>query len=319
MRFTPQGLWCPRAGVHVDPRARVPCAVITHAHSDHARRGMGMYIAHHHTIPLLRERIGSEIRTQGLDYGEPFERNGVRISLHPSGHVAGSAQVRIDDGREVWVISGDYKIDDDGVGIPFTPVPCDTFVTESTFGLPIYRWEDPKHVFDDIHRWWAQNSHRGITSVLYCYSLGKAQRLLRHLDPDHGPILAGASIVRTTHLLAGVGFQLPRVEEIAERSQPELRGALVLIPPSGLTPSLVRRLTPFHGAFVSGWMATRKGRNRNGSPGGFVLSDHADWDGLNHAVNATGARRVYVTHGYARQFSRWLREQGFDAQEAPAQ
>ncbi len=276
-----------------------------------------MYIAHHHTLPLLRARIGATIRTQGLDYGEQIERNGVRISLHPSGHVAGSAQVRIDNGREVWVVSGDYKLEPDGVGAPFEAVPCDTFVTESTFGLPIFRWEDPSVVFDDIHRWWGNNSIRGLASVLYCYSLGKAQRLLRHLDPTLGPILAGESIVRTTNLLADVGLPLPRIDALVEQSHEDLRGALVLLPPSGLTPALIRRLTPFHGAFVSGWMATAKGRKRNGS--GFVLSDHADWDGLNAAVKATGARQVHVTHGYARQFSRWLREQGIDAQEVAAQ
>ncbi len=316
IRFTRRGIFCERGGIHIDPVAPVPEAVITHAHADHARRGMETYIAHHHTIPLLRLRLGMNIRTCGLEYGEVIERNGVRISLHPAGHVAGSAQVRLEYDDQVSVISGDYKLEDDGVSVPYRPVPCDTFVTESTFGLPVYRWRPQSEILSEIHSWWKDNQRDGRASVVYCYALGKAQRILRHLDGSQGPILAGESIIRTTGALAHLGYPLPIPRLLDHRlTIAMIRQSIILLPPSALSGSLLRLISPFSARYVSGWMATGKGPGARGALAGFALSDHADWDGLCRAVVASGARKVFVTHGFASSFARWLREHGVGAEE----
>ncbi|MDH3253286.1 MAG: ligase-associated DNA damage response exonuclease [Ignavibacteria bacterium] len=319
IRFTRRGIYCKGAGVHIDPVSPVPEALITHAHADHARRGMGRYVAHRDTIPLLHLRLGKTISAQGVEYGEVVERSGVRISLHPAGHVAGSAQVRLESGGEVCVVSGDYKLEDDGVSRPYTPVRCDVFVTESTFGLPIYRWRPQDEVMGEIHAWWEENQLSGRTSVIFCYALGKAQRLLRHLDGSRGPILAGDSIIRTTAVLARHGYPLPVPGPIDVRLPvDEVRRSLVLLSPSGLSGNLLRLISPFSATYVSGWMATQKGAGARRATKGFVLSDHADWDGLNRAVGASGAQKVFVMHGFASPFARWLREQGYQAEEVAA-
>jgi putative mRNA 3-end processing factor len=281
---------------------------------------MGMYVAHHHTVPLLHLRLGKSIRTHGLEYGEVIERKGVQISLHPAGHVAGSAQVRLESGDEVCVVSGDYKLEDDGVCRPYEPVRCNTLVTESTFGLPIYRWRPQGEIMGELHSWWGENQRRERASVVYCYALGKAQRLLRHLDGSQGPILAGENIINTTELLAHHGYPLPLPRRIDPGLTTDaIRRSLILLPPSGLPDSLLRLISPFSATYVSGWMATGKGRGARGVPGGFVLSDHADWEGLNRAVAASGARNVFVMHGYTSSFARWLRGQGYRAEEVVAE
>jgi putative mRNA 3-end processing factor len=318
IRFTRKGIFCEKGRIHIDPVGPVPEAVITHAHADHARRGMGVYIAHHHTIPLLRLRLGKNIRTRGLEYGEGIDRGGVRISLHPAGHVIGSAQVRLEYDGEVAVISGDYKLEDDGISAPYRPLPCRTFVTESTFGLPVYRWRPQGEVLNEMHSWWRENQRNGRASVVYCYALGKAQRILRHLDGSLGPILAGESIVRTTEVLTHLGYPLPIPRLLDHRlADTVIRQSIILLPPSALSSGLLRLISPFSARYVSGWMATGRGPGARGTSAGFTLSDHADWEGLCTAVRASGARKVYVMHGFASSFSRWLREQGIDAEEVP--
>ena len=313
----PEGLYCPAGDFYIDPWRPVARAVITHAHADHARRGHGHYLATAASAGVLRARLG-DITLQTLDYGQAVVHHGVRLSLHPAGHVLGSAQVRLQHGGRVWVASGDYKVSPDRTCAPFEPVRCDVFITESTFGLPIYRWASDEQVFADINRWWAGNAAQGRVSVLMAYSFGKAQRLLSGLDPAVGPILVHPSVEVLNRAYAQAGVVLPSTQPLSAWSRQAreqgLSGALLVLPPQALTPALLRRLGDASTAFASGWMQLRGARRRAGWDAGFALSDHADWPGLQAAIAATGAERVIVTHGSVDVMVRHLQERGLQAQ-----
>lgn len=312
--FTDRGMYCAKADVYIDPWRAVDKAIITHAHSDHARRGMGRYLCHEQSVPLLRHRLGQDIVVEGLPYGEERVVNGVRFSLHPAGHVIGSAQVRVEHQGEVWVASGDYKTVDDGITPPFEPVRCNTFITECTFGLPVYTWDDQRTVFDDIDAWWRSNAANGVTSIISAYSLGKAQRVIANVDASIGPILTHGAVDECNAAIAAAGVVLPSTTRIRPgMDKALLKGALVVAPGSALNTPWSRALRPYSTAMASGWMQVRGWRRRSSVDRGFALSDHADWVGLNAAVKATGAERVVATHGYTDLFGRWLREQGLDA------
>ena len=256
------------------------------------------------------------IDVQGLAYGEAIVVNGVRVSLHPAGHVLGSAQVRVEHKGRVWVASGDYKIEPDPTCAPFEPVRCDTFITESTFGLPIYRWENPRAVFDGIDSWWRHNAAQGRASVLFCYSFGKAQRILAGVDAAIGPIFCHGAVEPLNRAYARAGVALPQtrlVSSIAAKDKTAFKGALIIAPPSAQGSTWMRRFGDYSDAFASGWMRLRGTRRRRGVDRGFVLSDHADWPGLQFAIGASGAQRVIVTHGQIEPMVRWLNEQGLDA------
>lgn len=302
---TPAGLYCPSGGFYIDPMRRVDRAVITHAHSDHARRGMGQYLATPGTAAALRLRLGAGIAVQELAFGTPLRIGGAVVSLHPSGHLPGAAQVRVATPRGVWVVSGDYKTEDDGLAEPFDPVPCDTFITECTFGLPLFRWQPQASVMAEILQWWQANAAAGRLSVIAAYSLGKAQRLIAALPQGPGPIISHPTIAAATQALRAVGYALPAPQVSADPPP----GALLIAPPGSARPADIPRAE----AMASGWMALA--RHRPASGAGFVLSDHADWPGLNAAVAATGAERVLTTHGYTAAFARWLRDSGRDAAE----
>jgi putative mRNA 3-end processing factor len=314
----PEGLYCPAGDFHIDPWRPVPRAVITHAHADHARRGHGAYLATAVSAGVLRARLG-DITLQGLAYGEAVHLNGVRVSLHPAGHVLGSAQVRVEHGGQVWVASGDYFLsghegDANATCAPFEPVRCDCFITESTFGLPIYRWPPQAQVLGEINAWWAANAAAGRSSLLLGYSFGKAQRLLAGLDAGIGPIVVHGAVAPLNEAYRAAGVDLPatlRVEDVGDRAS--LRRAIVVAPPSVLGSPWTRRFGEGSDAFASGWMQLRGARRRQGLDRGFVLSDHADWPGLQRAIAATAASRVIVTHGYEAVMVRWLREQGLQA------
>jgi putative mRNA 3-end processing factor len=248
---------------------------------------------------------------QGLDYRETFTINGVSISLHPAGHVVGSAQVRLEYKGEVWVISGDYKTQWDGISEAFEPVTCHTFITESTFGLPFFHWQPQSVVMQQIQQWWEKNQREGISTVLFAYSLGKAQRILANLDASVGPIIVHGATHAMNEACRQAGISLPqtyRVSELPDASW--CKGALVIAPSSAAGSSWLKRFEPYRTAVASGWMAMRGARRWQAADRGFVLSDHADWQGLNQAIQATGAEQVLVTHGYTDLFSRWLSEQG---------
>ena len=312
----PEGLYCPPGDFHLDPWRPVDRAVITHGHGDHARFGSRHYLAARPSEGILRKRLGAAINLDTLPYGESIDHHGVRLSFHPAGHVLGSAQVRLEYRGEVWVASGDYKLEDDGTCAPFEPVRCDTFVTESTFGLPIYRWRPQAEIFGAINTWWRNNADVGRASVLYCYAFGKAQRILSGLDPSIGPILAHGAVLPLTDVYRAADVRLPDIHYAGTfTDKAQLRRAIVLAPPSAQSTTWLRRFGEFSDAFASGWMQLRGTRRRRGVDRGFALSDHADWPGLQSAIAATGARRVFVTHGYSSVMVRWLREQGLHAQE----
>lgn len=312
LTFTDRGIYCPAGDFHIDPWRPVARALITHGHSDHAYPGHDLYLATRQALPVIRRRLGP-ITAEGIAYGEVRQIGGARVSFHPAGHVPGSAQIRVEVGGEVWVVSGDYKTESDGLAEAFEPVPCHAFISECTFGLPIFRWEPQPQVMDQIARWWQANAAEGKLSILGAYSLGKAQRLLAGV-PQLGPILTHGAVEEMNEILRAQGCALPptiRVTpEVTAKTHP---GALVIAPPSALGSAWATRLGPSDEAFVSGWMAVRGIRRRRSLGTGFVLSDHADWQGLNDAIRATGAERVFVTHGYTAPFRHWLEEQGYDA------
>jgi putative mRNA 3-end processing factor len=311
---TARGLYCAAGGFHVDPWQPVERAVITHAHGDHARPGSAHYLCAAPGLAVLRARLGEEASIQAVPYGEPVDMNGTRISLHPAGHVLGSAQVRIESRGETWVVSGDYKLEPDPTCAPFEPLACDTFITESTFGLPIYRWDAPASVAASIEAWWRANAEEKRASVLFAYAFGKAQRILAGLDASIGPILVHGAVDAMNAAYRESGVALPETRLAIELEKGfDVSRALVVAPPSAQGSPWLKRFGDYSDAFASGWMAVRGQRRRLAVDQGFVLSDHADWPGLNRAIEATGARRVLVTHGYTAPLVQWLAERGYEA------
>jgi putative mRNA 3-end processing factor len=311
------GLYCPAGDFHIDPWRPVERAVLTHAHADHARAGGGSYLAADASRAVLAVRLPG-IRLDTLRYGERVTHNGVGVSLHPAGHVLGSAQVRVEHRGEVWVVSGDYKLEADPTCAPFEAIRCDAFVTESTFGLPIYRWREPRAVIDEIATWWQRNADEQRTSVLYCYAFGKAQRIAAELQAAGalatGTLACHGAMMSLNGAYRAAGVGLPEVRHASDMDGDELRRALVLAPPSAAGTPWLRRFGEFGDAFASGWMQVRGARRRRALDRGFALSDHADWPGLNAAIAATGARRVIVTHGQVPVMVRWLTERGVNAE-----
>ncbi len=297
------GLYCAAGGFHIDPWAPVERAVITHAHSDHARAGSRNYLTSRAGEALLRARIGGEGAIQSAEYGERIAMGSVTVSLHPAGHMLGSAQIRIERAGEVCVVSGDYKLAPDATCAPFEPLRCHTFVTESTFALPIYRWPSASEIAEDVHAWWRANRDAGRSSVLFAYPLGKAQRLLSMLDASVGPICAHGAVEKYSAIYRAQGVALPPMQEAAP-------GALVLAPPSAMASPWLKRFGSISTAMASGWMRIRGARRRRSLDRGFVLSDHADWPGLLRAIDETRAETVWVTHGYRAPLARWLEERG---------
>ena len=310
----PEGLYCPPGDFYIDPWRPVARAVITHAHSDHARLGHGHYLAAAPAEGVLRVRLG-DIDLQTLPYGQAVSHHGVTLSLHPAGHVLGSSQVRLEHGGQVWVASGDYKVAPDRTCDPFEPVACDVFITESTFGMPIYRWCPDDQIFADMNGWWQRNADAGKASVLACYSFGKAQRILSGVDASIGSIIVHGAVEPLNRAYRAAGVQLPPTRLVTEvTDKADLRRALVICPPSAAAGPWVRRFGDSSTAFASGWMQLRGARRRGGYDRGFVLSDHADWPGLMRAIGATGAQRVIVTHGSIPVMVRYLGEQGLQAE-----
>ena len=318
LRIAKEGLYCEAGDFYIDPWRGVDRALITHGHSDHARSGSKSYLCSEDSVPVLQARLGQKIVVHGMGYGETRTIGDVVVSFHPAGHVLGSAQIRLERGGEVWVVSGDYKVENDGISGAFEPVPCHTFITESTFGLPVYKWRPQAEIVASIHRWWAQNQKAGRASVLFTYALGKAQRLLSTLDDGQGPIAVHGAVSKLlpAYEMAGVGF--PSLIEVGRRVERDVaRQALLIAPPSSENTPWMRKFGPVNTAFASGWMRVRGGRRRGSYGEGFAISDHVDWPGLLATVRATGARRVLVTHGYAEALSRYLRERGLDAGVLP--
>ncbi len=313
--FTNRGIYCKQGDFYIDPWLPVDFAVITHGHSDHARFGMRRYLCHHLTKVIIKTRIAEELNVQSVEYGESVVRNGVKISFHPAGHVIGSAQVRLEYKGEVSVVSGDYKIEYDNISTAFDPVKCHTFVSESTFGLPIYNWKPQSEVINNIKQWTADNIAGGKTTVLIAYSLGKAQRLLKNIGNDF-PVYVHNSISRLNDALTGNGVDLPTYTKITTAiNKANLQQGVLIVPPALRDSKWLKSLQNAVTGVCSGWMQVRSHRRWQSADAGFALSDHADWSGLLQAIKFTEAEKVYITHGFTSAFSRYLNENGWKAEE----
>ena len=315
--LTSRGLYCERGDFYIDPWKPVERAIITHAHADHTYRGNQNYLVPKEGERLSRIRIGDEGAIETLGYGEARTINGVKVSFHPAGHILGSAQARVESGGEVWVVSGDYKLSPDPTCAPFEPVKCHHFITEATFGLPIYRWPRTEDVMDEINGWWRRNAERGKSSVIFAYSLGKSQRILKGIDASIGPIFTHGAVERLTQAYRESGVELPPTTYAgAVKNKKEFVGYLIVAPPSAQQAvGWLRKFGNYSTAFASGWMMVRGARRQRAVDRGFVVSDHADWPELQTAIAAAEAETVYVTHGFSHEMVRWLREQGTNAVE----
>ena len=338
---TPNGFYCQQADVFIDPSQPVQKALITHAHSDHARSGSQQYLAHYQNKEILQLRLGKNIQFQGVEFNQPILINGVKISFHPSGHIPGSAQIRLEYQGEIWVITGDYKLNNDELSTPFEHVKCHHFVTESTFGLPVFNWQPQDQIFNEINEYWKNCAENGENLLISAYSLGKSQRIIKHLNRDIGPILCHSTIVQTNLALEADGFSFGSWDafnsetwnsdtqkistnkstegetigsysktpiSIQGNSNKKPLGAAIICPPAGITDALLKKIQPYRSISCSGWMAMRGARNWGNLDRGFVLSDHADFNELITACKESTAENIYVTHGYTQVFAKYLNE-----------
>lgn len=315
--LTSRGLYCKQGDFYIDPWKPVKLAVVTHAHADHNYRGNGRYLVPKEGELISRTRLGDEAVIETLPYRKPLDIGGVKVSFHPAGHILGSSQVRVEYKGEVWVISGDYKLTPDSTCEPFESVKCHHFITEATFGLPIYRWQRTEKVFADISDWWRRNQDRGKASVIFAYSLGKAQRILSGIDSSIGPIFTHGAVERLTQAYRESGVELPKTTYAGSvENKKEFAGSLIVAPPSAQqSVGWLRKFGPHSTGFASGWMAVRGARRQRAVDRGFVLSDHADWPELMTAISSAEAETVYVTHGFSPEVVRWLNDNGQHAVE----
>jgi putative mRNA 3-end processing factor len=310
---TALGLYCPKADVYLDPWKPVKKAILSHGHADHARWGSSSYLCTPTAAPVIKYRLG-DINLETLPFGEEKLINGVSFSFHPAGHILGSAQIKVSYKGEIVVFSGDYKTANDGFSEAFEPVKCHTFITESTFGLPVYHWQDQKWVFNEMEEWCKNNRNNHHLSILYGYSLGKAQRILQGLPESVGPIFTHSTIEAVLNVMRNQGVSLKNTIPVNEHlTRAELLSGVIIAPPAVQNSNWLKKFEPIRNGVVSGWMALRGARRRRNADKGFVLSDHADWEGLNEAISLTGAENIFVTHGYTDILSKWLIDKGLNA------
>jgi putative mRNA 3-end processing factor len=293
----------------------VDYAVISHGHADHARWGNKHYLCHHDSKAILKHRIGQDISIESLGYNHPKTINGVEVRFFPAGHIIGSAQIRLEYKGYVIVFSGDYKTQPDYISAPYEPVKCHEFITESTFGLPIYQWKTEDQLRDELQRWIQQNQQNNRTSVFLGYSLGKAQRIMKLVE-NTDQIFVHSAINHLNKAISGSRIDLPETHLLeANFDKKTVENKIVILPPALLGSRMLKRIPNAATAICSGWMQIRGNRRWKGVDAGFVVSDHADWDGLISAVKATEAEKVYVTHGSQATFAKYLNEIGIEAQE----
>jgi putative mRNA 3-end processing factor len=318
LQSTDAGLYCAAGDFYVDPWRPVERAVVTHAHADHACWGCGKYLTTDDGRTVLRARVADAAEIETLAYRGVINLGGVRVSLHPAGHILGSAQVRLEHRGEVWVVSGDYKTEPDLTCAPFEPVRCHTFISECTFGLPVYRWQEQGLVLDEIKAWWLANQAAGKASVVFAYALGKSQRIIAGLAAMGelpGPTYTHGAVEVMNEAYRAAGVRLPPTTYVAAAEPKSAWGqALIVAPPSAQGTPWIRRFGPMSSGFASGWMRIRGPRRRRAVDRGFVLSDHVDWPSLLRAIDATGAERILLTHGYTSVVARWLQSQGKNAE-----
>ena len=316
LRYSKYGIYCAVGDFYIDATGRVERNIVTHAHSDHARPGHKSYLCHQQSLPLLKSRLGKKSVIEGLEYNQMISINGVKVSLHPAGHVFGSAQIRVEHDGQISVVTGDYKLEDDNLSTPFEPVICDTFFTECTFGLPVYRWPDQYQVYNEIDEWWRNNKQKNITSLLFGYSLGKSQRIFKNIDHGIGKVFVHKTVAAMNNAIVSAGGELPETILINEKTNiEEMKGNLIIAPPSITSGSLLHGIGPISTAMASGWVQTGKNFGRGNVNRGFILSDHVDWDALMRAIEMTGAENVITMHGYTSEVTRYLNEKGIKSME----
>jgi len=319
IKFTNKGIYCEQGRFYIDPWQPVDLAVTTHGHADHVKWGNKAYLCHELTKPILHQRLGTDLVIETLPYNKQIDINGVKLSMFPAGHVIGSAQIRLEYKGEICVVSGDYKVEFDGISTPFEPVKCHTFVSESTFGLPIYKWQPQNIIFNQIRNWVSDNRDKGKTSVLVAYSLGKAQRLIKNLA-EYCEIYVHNSIANLNEGFVKAGVDLPDTIRITPELKKEaLQQGIVIVPPAMAEGKWIKTLQQAATGVCSGWMQVRAGRRWRSADAGFALSDHADWPGLLSAIEATEAEKVFVTHGFTATFSKYLNEIGIASEEVKTQ
>ena len=313
---TDAGLYCAAGGFHIDPWKPVPRAVITHAHGDHLRPGSAAYLCSVDAMPVVRQRLGSDAGLTSVNYGETLSLDGVRVSLHPAGHILGSAQVRVEHRGEVWVASGDYKRQADPTCRPFEPQRCHTFISEATFALPVFRWDEPSVTIAEIGAWVEEMRLSQRPAVLFGYALGKAQRVLAELCALRmdRPVFVHGALLPLIDTYRDAGIAMPPVRRATDAGRGvSFAGELIVAPIAARGSTWMRRFSDHSAAFASGWMRIRGARRRRAYDRGFALSDHADWSDLLRTIEETAAERIFVTHGYTDILAQYLRERGLDA------
>lgn len=316
LTVTPQGLYCPPADLWIDPVRPVPRALITHGHADHARAGHGKVLATAPTLAIMAARYGEGFTTerQVAELGREITVDGVGFTFFPAGHVLGSAQIRVRWKGLTIVASGDYKRERDPTAAPFEVVPCDVFITEATFGLPVFRHPPALGEVEKLLRsmqLFADRPH-----LVGAYSLGKAQRVMalaRQAGFD-GPIFLHGAMEKLTALYQAQGIDLGETVKVAGADKASLKGALVLCPPSAIQDVWSRRFNDPVTAFASGWMRIRARARQKGVELPMIISDHADWDDLRRTIIETGASEIWVTHGQEDALVHWCGTQGLKAQ-----
>lgn len=318
IEFRKEGIYCPQGKFYIDPWLPVDYAIITHAHSDHARRGSNNYLCHNLSKNILLLRLGNDIHIETVEYNRHLFINGVKVSFHPAGHIIGSAQIRLEYKGYVVVVSGDYKMENDGISTPFELVKCNEFITESTFGLPIYKWMSQKEIFGSLKNWIHVNKQYNRTSIFIAYSLGKAQRLMKALD-GVADIIVHSAIGNINSAIESSGIQLPAYKLLHETSKEDIQNNIVIVTSALLGTNIIKKIPNGATAVCSGWMQIRGNRRWQAVDAGFAISDHVDWTGLLDTVINTGAEKVYVTHGYQHALAKYLNEKGIQAAEVITQ
>jgi putative mRNA 3-end processing factor len=311
--LTRRGLYCPPGDFYIDPVKSVQSAVVTHAHGDHLREGSAHVLLAAPGLGIARKRLNDARNVVAVEYGAPLTLGSVKVSLHPAGHILGSAQVRLEHEGQVWVVSGDYKRQQDPTCAPFEPLECNVFISESTFGQPHFVWPETSAVVGNIVRWWHINRERGKNSVLFCYALGKAQRVLAEmLRHTHEPVHVHGEITTLVEVYRAAGIEMVPTVPVTATSAAQLQGALIMATPTMSRSSWLRRLGTGTRAFCSGWMLLEGESQRRGYDMGFVVSDHADWPALVNTCRESRARRILLMHGRTERLAAHLNELGLE-------
>lgn len=315
IKFTKKGIYCIPGKFYLDPWYPVDYAIISHGHADHSRWGNKHYLCHQNSKNILLHRLGKDISIETLNFNQIKTINGVKVSFYPAGHIIGSVQIKLEYKGKVVVFSGDYKTNPDFITTPFEPVKCHEFITESTFGLPIYSWKTEAELQSQLQQWIVNNQKQNKTSVFFGYSLGKAQRIMSLVD-GIDEVYVHSAINNLNQAISKSGIVLPKSKLItSDFNKKNIQNKIVILPPALLGSKLLKKIPNAATAICSGWMQIRGNRRWKGVDAGFAVSDHADWNGLLSAVKATEAEKVYVTHGSQAVFSKYLNEIGIESQE----